>query len=930
MSNDVDEIVKIFIIESNESLDKFESDIIELEKQPDSKELLTSMFRSIHSIKGTCGFLGFTKLESIAHAGENLLSKLRDGEVTINTDMAQAFFELCDTIRDILNEIESSGGESETQYSELTNKLKGFIGNKASSLNEKQHEDVKANGNLFSKDIAASRTVSTNGKERIQASINPMFSAQSSTDPEIIKIFLEESHQNLNNLSQDINSLEKDPKSKKIKTSIILKLDTMKGTAYYLGYSKFGSLLDLGQKIIEKLLDGTLNFTSEISHYILEMINIIRVCIQNIENTGNEGDVDDSGLLDGIMEKINSSISSGTNVVDTTAREQTKVEKKAIPHELPELKIQEEKVIPTVKKDDKISHSITDTVIRVDVKVLDSLMNLVGELVLTRNRILQHSSNSLDSAYTSIVQQLNLITSKLQENIMRTRMQPISNVYNILPKMIRDLSIKCGKKVNLVLEGKETELDKTILEAIKDPITHIVRNTIDHGIETPEKRVKVGKNETGILHMNSYTEGGQVIIEVSDDGAGINTEKVKAKVLEKELLPEAILNTMDDRDIVRLIFLPGFSTAEKVTNVSGRGVGMDVVKNNIEKIGGSVDLNNRPGRGITFTIKIPLTLAIIPALIVSCGKEYFAIPQISLVELLRLENNKFHSQIETVHETPVYRLRGQLLPLLFLNNELKLNTKDSNYDPYHVDVINIVIVKIENKQLGLVVDEIHDTQEIVVKPLSKQFKKLSIYTGATILGDGTIAIILNVLAIAYRGGMMAKFQDNKFIKEDINSQKINRFNQTERWLVFKIGNDYRMAVSLKDVTRLEEFQFSQLEKSGQFEVIQYRDRIMPLIRVEDYVSAHPSTSTKEKENLHTIIYMMEKEKVGFIVDEFIDIVQEDVTIQKTKDIRGIVGSAVIQSKVTDILDIKNIIKNSNVKSFEFTDIDVKEAVEAEH
>lgn len=927
MSNDVDEIVKIFIIESNESLDKFESDIIDLEKEPENKDVLTSMFRSIHSIKGTCGFLGFTKLESLTHAGESLLSKLRDGELVLNTDMAQAFFDLCDAVRDMLNEIESSGEEIEVDYTELIQKLRSYIDTKEGTENL---EKSQSNRNLYSKEESPqnAKTHTANGKDQLPKPPSSLFSTQSSADPELIKIFLEESHQNLNNLSEDINALEKDPKSKKIKTSIILKLDTMKGTAYYLGYLKFGSLLDFGQKIIEKLLDGTLEFTNEVSHNILEMINVIRVCIQNIENTGSEGNIDDSGLLDSILTKIDSSVPKEEETVEKPKTEPKPPiqDKKPQKVEVTPPKKQEEKKTTTIPntKGDKVTHSITDTVIRVDVRILDNLMNLVGELVLTRNRILQHSSNSLDSDYIGIVQQLNLITGKLQESVMRTRMQPISNVYNILPKMIRDLSYKCGKKVNLSLEGKETELDKTIMEAIKDPMTHIVRNTIDHGIEAPSERVKAGKNEVGTLHINSFTEGGQVIIEVSDDGSGINKDKVIKKVLERELIPENVLSTMADRDIVKLIFLPGFSTAEQVTNVSGRGVGMDVVKNNIEKIGGSVDLNNRPGKGITFTIKIPLTLAIIPALIVSCNNDYFAIPQISLVELVRLENVKEHSHIETVHETPVYRLRGQLLPLLFLKKELGLCELGVDYDPYKSDVINIVIVKIENKHLGLVVDEIHDTQEIVVKPLSKQFKRLSVYTGATILGDGTIAIILNVLAIAYRGGMITKFQDNKFLRDTPDELlNINPLDPTDRWLIFKIGQNYRMGLPLKDVTRLEEFFVGDLEKSGQFEVIQYRDRIMPLIRVSDYVNIKmEQNQSNTKSTVHTIVYAMETGKVGFIVDEFIDIVQEGVKIQKTKDIRGIIGSAVIQSKVTDILDIKNIIKMSKVKSFEYSESEV--------
>jgi two-component system, chemotaxis family, sensor kinase CheA len=378
--------------------------------------------------------------------------------------------------------------------------------------------------------------------------------------------------------------------------------------------------------------------------------------------------------------------------------------------------------------------------------LLDKLMNLVGELVLARNQILQFSNGKEDVGLIAPSQRLNLITTELQEGVMKTRMQPIGNIWSKFPRTVRDVATMCGKQVRIEMEGKETELDKTIIEAIKDPLTHIVRKSVDHGIETPPKRVAAGKSAEGRLSLRAYHEGGQVIIEISDDGAGLDPEKLRRKAVEKGLITPEQSARMSEREATNLIFLPGFSTADKVTNVSGRGVGMDVVKTNIDKIGGTVDVQSKPGTGTTVRMKIPLTLAIIPALIVTNGGERYAIPQISLLELVRLEGEDAKKRIELIQGVPVYRLRGRLLPLVHLDRELRVDP--SAKDPSEVDAVNIVILQADDRQFGLVVDHINDTEEIVVKPLGKQLKGIRTFAGSTIMGDGRVALILDVLGIA--------------------------------------------------------------------------------------------------------------------------------------------------------------------------------------
>jgi two-component system chemotaxis sensor kinase CheA len=620
---------------------------------------------------------------------------------------------------------------------------------------------------------------------------------------------------------------------------------------------------------------------------------------------------------------------------------------------------------------------VSESNIRVDVGLLDKLMNLVGELVLARNQILQFTVTHQEANFVATSQRLNLITTELQAGVMKTRMQPIGNVWNKFPRVVRDLATACGKKIRIEMEGKETELDKTIIEAIKDPLTHLVRNSADHGIEAPDKRKAAGKPAEGVVFLRAFHEGGQVNIEISDDGAGVDPERMKKKALQRGVITSEQAARMSEREAVNLIFLPGFSTAEKVTNVSGRGVGMDVVKTNVEKIGGTVDVQSKLGQGTTVKIKIPLTLAIIPALTVTSGGDRFAIPQVSLVELVHLEGEQAHKGIEMIHGAPVYRLRGNLLPLVNLGRELgmanQVSGAESKAGPsedavnilvhlegeearkgvemiqgapvYEVhgkllppvnlrrepgvedkasasesevgqngEGVNIVILQADDRTFGLVVEGIHDTEEIVVKPLGRMLKGISTFAGATIMGDGKVALILDVLGIAQRANVVSGVRDRALMDSAEESQE--RSGDLQTFLVCEVGKDRRVAMPLSLVARLEEFEASKVETTGEQDVVQYRGEIMPLVRLSKVLHVEPAATDGSNETLQVVVYSDQGHSVGLVVEQILDIVEERVTVERRAKQVGILGSAVIQQRVTDLLDVQGIVSTVDSKSSE--------------
>jgi two-component system chemotaxis sensor kinase CheA len=739
--SEMDEIIKEFLVESNDNLDQLDEDLVELEKEPGSQELLARIFRAIHTVKGTSGVLGFGKLEAVAHVGENLLSKMRDGKLRLNTEITSGLLKMVDAIREILRSIESDGREGEREYAALTASLGDLLDSELARENKSGKAEVPLMGEIFAQNMNVPQ-------DAIDAA-----------------------------LSQQVA----------------------------------GDLRKLGEILVE------------------------------------HGEVTPHAVLDALKTQAEAGL------------------------------------------------QVSASSIRVDVNLLDKLMNLVGELVLARNQILQFSASQKDATFLGTAQRLNLITTELQEGVMKTRMQPIGNVWNKFPRVVRDLALQFGKQVRIEMEGSDTELDKTIIEAIKDPLTHVIRNAIDHGIELPSARSEARKAAEGRLALRAFHEGGQVNIEVTDDGAGICLERLKQKAIEGRLITTEQAARMSEREALNLIFLPGLSTATQVTNVSGRGVGMDVVKTNIEKIGGTVDVQSVLGQGTTLKIKIPLTLAIIPALIATSGGERFAIPQVNLLELVRLEGEHAEAAIENLHGAPVYRLRGHLLPLVYLNRQLQLPARRDN-----TEAVNMVVLQADDRQFGLVVDEINDTEEIVVKPLGKDLKGLTCFAGATIMGDGQVALILDVLGIAQMASVVTEVRERA--ASETTLRKADQAVGRDAWLVFRVGGQRRMAIPLAVVSRLEEIAANSVERSGSQLVVQYRGEIMPLIDVA--ATLNLGSCAMDVETLQVIVYQQDGHSLGLLVDQILDIVEQSVAVDSKEKSAGLLGSAVIQARITDLLNVE--------------------------
>ncbi len=706
-------------------------------------------------------------------------------------------------------------------------------------------------------------------------------------DSEVIREFLIESTENLGRLDQEIVQLEQSPKDAQLLASVFRTMHTIKGTGGMLGFGAVEKLAHLAENLLSQVRNGERDLTAPLVSLVLRAVDAVKAELLAIEAGGKESGVSHAALEDELRRACENKPAASA-------------QGEAAGSEAP----------PAAGEDGGGAQKnlSEDSTIRVDVGLLDRLMNLVGELVLARNQILQFDAGCEDSSFNASAQRVDLITTELQEGVMKTRMQPIGNIWNKFPRVVRDMAMASGKQVRIEMEGKDTELDRTIIEAIKDPLTHLVRNAVDHGLESPAARKATGKDPEGRLLLRAFHEGGQVNIEITDDGAGLDYERIRAKAIEKNLVSREQAARLSEREIANLIFLPGFSTAERVTNVSGRGVGMDVVKTNIEKIGGAVDVHSKPGQGSTVRMKIPLTLAIIPALIVTSGGDRYAIPQVSLLELVRLEGEQLRGGIELVNGAPVHRLRGQLLPLLYLARELGTDdlparAAENGLQPGGV---NIVVLRADDRQFGLVVDEVNETEEIVVKPLSQPLKNINTFAGATIMGDGRIALILDVVGLAQRADVVGEGQGRALAEERKPAE--NKQAATRRQvLLCQYGEGGQVAIDLSAVGRLEQFPVHRIEIADDREAVQYRGQIMPLLRVSDLLQGKHRPAPREQALVHVVVYADRGRNVGLVVDRILDIVDEAFRVERQTGRRGVLGSAVIQKRITDIVDIPQLL-----------------------
>ncbi|HEV7962137.1 MAG TPA: chemotaxis protein CheW [Actinoplanes sp.] len=757
---DLGEIVGEFLMESHENLDQIDRDLVDLEREPNSRDLIARIFRAIHTIKGTSGFLAFGRLESLAHAGESLLSRLRDGVQPVTPNTITTLLATIDGVRTLLAAIEATGNEGESDVDSIISSV-----------------HAQMNAPTESAAPGAEAAAATEQPVPLEEATRP--------SPEPVE----------------------------------------------------GQRRPLGEMLVESGAAQPADVGSALQQQL-------------------EGDERKLGTI--LLESGKAQPAAVTEALQAQAPKR----------------------------------AVADQAIRVDVELLDTLMNMVGELVLARNQLVRGVMEVGDTALVRSAQRLGMITSELQAGIMKTRMQPIDHIWSKLPRVVRDLSNSLGKQVQLVMQGKETELDRSLLEAVKDPLTHLVRNAVDHGIQEPEVRTAAGKPAEGTLTLRAYHEGGHVAVEVADDGAGMDVDRIAQKAVEKGLLRADQIGTMDKRDIMAMVFQPGFSTAAKVTNVSGRGVGMDVVKTNIERIGGTVSVDSTLGEGTVWRLNIPLTLAIIQALTVDCGDQRYVVPQVAVLELVFIDGQS--TKIEYASGAPVYRLRGKLLPLVRLDRALGLDVGGDQG-------VYIMVLQADGRRFGLVVDRVLNTEEVVVKALNTRFKDIGMYAGATILGDGKVGLILDISSLARRSHLAV---DSERQNVAGTSRGSGAPGTGERLLVTAVG-ERRVAIPLDTVTRLEEFPRDRIEHAGSREVVQYRGQILPLMRLSHLLGAY--SEEPEGDTVSVVVYSEGGRSVALVVDRIVDIAENSTTARRDAEEDGLVGTAVIQQRVTELLDVRRAI-----------------------
>jgi two-component system, chemotaxis family, sensor kinase CheA len=761
----MDELLSEFITETNEFLEIVDNQLVEFEADPTDSATLNSIFRLVHTIKGTCGFLGLPRLQFVAHAGETLLGKFRDGALVATPDQVQLVLESIDRIKEILADIEATGTESEGDDSALIGAL------------ERASEG---------KDVAVSEVAAPPPP----VVIAPEPIAATTTD------------------------------------------ETVRWDA------------DLGRE----LRPG-------------------EVSLADLEAAFLAAEVDD---------------------------EPVKIDVPAV------VQIDERRTNPIArasKDEDEEGASkgggvATNQSIRVNVDVLETLMTMVSELVLTRNQLLQMVRNTNDSEFKGPLQRLSVVTAELQDSVMKTRMQPIGSAWKKLPRIVRDAGRDLGKKIDLIQEGEATELDRQVLELIKDPLTHMIRNSCDHGLETPQVRASAGKPETGTIKLNAFHEGGHIVIEVSDDGAGLSTARIRDKAIKNGIVSLENAWTLSDQQIHRFIFAPGFSTAEAVTSLSGRGVGMDVVRTNIELIGGTIDLQSTEGRGTKFSIKIPLTLAIVSALVVGAQGQRFAIPQLSIVELVGAGPNSEH-KIETINTARVLRLRDRLLPLIDLSEVLGVQASSDTSQERRAASF-VVVMQQSNQTFGVIVDEVFDTEEIVVKPLSSAIADVKNFSGATILGDGSVIMIIDPASVFQSVGASEE------VVEEIpqaTQVAVKSASDVTSMIVFRAAGDQPKAVPLSLVTRLEELDAGTFERGDGATLVQYRGELMSI------VAADPGMTIASSGPQPILVFTHNGRAAGVAVDQIIDIVEEKLDMEMSSQRQGMLGVAVLKGKATEIMDV---------------------------
>jgi two-component system chemotaxis sensor kinase CheA len=925
-----DETLQMYIEESLDHLGDIESDLLTIEEAGENidLDLVNNVFRAAHSVKGGAGFMGLTTIKDLSHHLENVLGLIRTNELIPDSNRISVLLKGFDKLENLLKNIETS---NDVDVSEHIQALENLT---QPSPPEDQQETVSEMVDIALEDGRFFQQVSLCDIEKTKAEGKNLF---------LVEYDLINDIQNKGkNPVELLNSLEKTGTivDSRIDFDAVGTLDNATVPtripfqilfASIIEYDMAETLFDINKRYIHAVTDQRIVSASAVEAPPQSTLTADRtepeVQIQPAKTA-----TPPQTILEPSLPKVDP-VKAAAPVVapkttDKTAKEPVK----------------------TTEKDLQVAAK-TQTSLRVNVGLLDTLMNLAGELVLSRNQLLQGITSSNIKATEVSGQRIDMITSELQEAIMKTRMQPIANILNKFTRVVRDLSQQLGKTIELEIEGKDVELDKTILESINDPLTHLVRNSVDHGIETPLEREQMGKEPTGTIALKAFHEAGQVNLVISDDGKGLYPEKIAASAIDKGLVTEQQVADMSEKNKMELIFLPGFSTAKEVTDVSGRGVGMDVVVTNIESLGGIIELDSTPGQGTTIQIKLPLTLAIIPSQITSVGNERYALPQVNLNELLRIPAAQVKEKIETVGDAAVVRLRGELLPLLNLSEMLGIERtytdpqdKDEHPDRrgntadrrskhhltpqealadvpetppverekkdrrYHAaSAINIAVVSAGAFKYGLIVDQLLDSEEIVVKPVGRHLKKCTAYAGATIMGDGKVALILDISNLAQMADLSTVFEAGQIAKAA--EAEAAAAKDKVALLTFKNGEAEHFAAPLNLVERIERIQTHSIEQIGNKKVVQYRGGALPLYELSQVADFNP---LPEKEQQEVIVFKVKDKELGLMVTPPIDAMELSLDIDpSTLKQTAISGSMIINDHTTLLVDIFEMVKTLN-------------------
>lgn len=896
-----DDFIQSFVEEARAHVETVETELLQLDINNVNDESINNIFRAVHSIKGTSGFLDLTKIVKLSHSMENIFGEIRSGKMHINEGMIDILLAANDCMKTMVDDVKNS---EEVEISDYLEKL-----------------SVILSGQIPGESVI---TKSVDSASNILS--NSVFAASDAKKQKILDS-VERGHR----IYRIKKSLEKDLIQNDITLIQFIQQISSIGTA------------------IECSVD-------------MEGLLVLKDENEDDKEENKEENKEDIGLeflFTTVLEKDLLTMALNLSEDDICELHMSQ-EKEEITNEtkneesIPQIAVESAVVVAHEEGDkevhtNKVQSIVLEDSIRVNVMLLNDLLNLASEMVLAKNQLFR----SIDSHRKSIpgiepiFQNINHITTNLQEKIMQTRMQPISNVFNKFPRIIRELSKKLGKEIHLDMEGVEVELDKSIIEALGDPLTHLIRNAVDHGLETPDDREKQGKKREGTVILKAYHEGGYVNIDIIDDGKGIDIEYIKEKALSKGFIDKLDLASMGEQDILKLLFKPGFSTAEKVTDISGRGVGMDVVKTNIEKLGGTIEIFTVLHVGTTFRLLLPLTLAIIPSLIVESENQIFALPQVNLQEIVRIKASDPARRIEYINNAEVLRLRDKLLPIVHLSDVLGMertyidqntgerikekrknlfNSKRINQEvapkekeiyeisdrrkPCNINIVRILVIKIGSRRLGLAVDAIHGSEEILVKTLPVYVKDCKCYSGVTILGDGKTSMILDPSGIIEKANLhFFDGLDEKNLK-DLTLESEN-MRETQNLLLFKCSGPETLALNMSMVSRVEEIKAENIDKIGDKEYIKFRGESLRVIRPEDFI---PLTNQRNPQNkYYVIIPKLVSHPMGILIENIHDTVQAKVNIKQDDNIseKGLIGSTILNNTIVLLLNVYELFEKAN-------------------